>query len=190
MPDEPEAYGLLSLMVLHNSRRRARLDESGELIPLEDQDRSLWDDESIRDGCTLLDRASHSGRRGPYQLLAAIAACHATAPTAGETDWSAVAGLYGHLYRMNPSPVVALNRAVAVAMSDGPAEGLGLVDEVEAEGALSNYYRLPATRADLLRRLGRTEEAEVAYRSAIGMAPSDPERRFMCRRIAELHRQG
>jgi RNA polymerase sigma-70 factor (ECF subfamily) len=155
---------------------------------LEDQDRSLWDDEAIKDGCTLLYRASQLGQSGPYQLLAAIAACHATAPTAGETDWVEVARLYEHLYRMNPTPVVALNRAVAIAMADGPAEGLALVDEVEAGGALSDYYLLPATRADLLRRLGRTTEAEVAYRLAIEMGPSEPERRFMARRIAEIQR--
>lgn len=189
MPNEPEPHGLLSLMVLHNSRRRARLDEAGELVSLEDQDRTLWDKDSINDGCDLLDRASHLGQRGPYQLLAAIAACHATAPSAGDTNWSEVARIYGQLFRGNPNPVVALNRAVAIAMADGPANGLALVEELEAEGAIDNYYLLPATRADLLRRLGRTEEAEVAYRQAIGMAPSDPERRFMLRRIAEIHSQ-
>ena len=189
MPDEPEALGLVSLMMLHNARRHSRVDESGELVPLEDQDRSLWDKEAIEDGCTLLDRAIRLGQNGPYQLLAAIAACHATAPTAGDTDWVEVARLYEQLYRMNPTPVVALNRAVAIAMADGPAEGLALVDEVEAGGALSDYYLLPATRADLLRRLGRTEEAEVAYRHAIEMAPSEPERRFMHSRIAEIRRK-
>jgi RNA polymerase sigma-70 factor (ECF subfamily) len=188
MPDEPEGLGLVSLMMLHNARRRSRVDESGGLVPLEDQDRSLWDDEAIKDGCTLLYKATQLGQSGPYQLLAAIAACHATAPTAGETDWVEVARLYEHLYRMNPTPVVALNRAVAIAMADGPAEGLALVDEVEAGGALSDYYLLPATRADLLRRLGRTKEAEVAYRLAIEMAPSEPERRFMHGRIAEIQR--
>jgi RNA polymerase sigma-70 factor (ECF subfamily) len=189
MPDEPEALGLVSLMTLHHARRRSRVDAFGELVLLEDQDRSLWDNEAIEDGCTLLDRAIRLGQDGPYQLLAAIAACHATAPTAGDTDWVAVAKLYEQLYRMNPSPVVALNRAVAIAMADGPAEGLALVDDVEAGGALSDYYLLPATRADLLRRLGRTEEAEVAYRHAIEMAPSEPERRFLHRRIAEIRRK-
>lgn len=186
MPDEPEVLALVSLMILHNARRRSRVDEFGDLVPLEDQDRSLWDDKAIEDGCSLIDRTTQSGQSGPYQLLAAIAACHTAAPTAGGTDWAEVARLYEHLYRMNPSPVVALNRAVAIAMADGPAEGLALVDEVEAEGALSDYYLLPATRADLLRRLGRTPEAEVAYRQAIEMAPSEPERRFMHRRIAEM----
>ena len=186
MPDEPEALGLVSLMMLHNARRRSRVDASGELVLLEDQDRSLWDNEAIEVGCTLLDSAIRLGENGPYQLLAAIAACHATAPTASDTDWVEIAGLYEQLYRMNPSPVIALNRAVAIAMADGPAEGLALVDEVEAEGSLSDYYLLPATRADLLRRLGRTEEAEVAYRHAIAMTPSEPQRRFMHRRIAEM----
>ncbi len=189
MPNEPEAYGLLSLMVLHNSRCRARLDEAGELIPLEDQDRTLWDEDSIEDGCSLLEKATHLGRSGPFQLLAAIAACHATAASASATDWSEVARLYEQLYWANPSPVIALNRAVAIAMADGLAEGLALVDELDAEGSMPNYYLLPATRADLLRRLGRVEEAEVAYRHAIGMAPSDPERRFMLRRIVELDTQ-
>lgn len=174
MPDEPEGLGLVSIMTLHNARRCSRVGESGDLVPLEDQNRSLWDDEAIEDGCTLLDRATQSGQSGPYQLLAAIAACHATAPTAGDTDWVEVARLYEQLNRMDPSPVVALNRAVAIAMTDGPAEGLALVDDVEAGGALSDYYLLPATRADLLRRLGRTQEAEVAYRHAIEMAPSEP----------------
>lgn len=189
MPNEPEGYGLLSLMVLHNARRRARLDEANELISLEDQDRSLWDSHSILAGCNLLTRATQLGRIGPYQLLAAIAACHATAPSAAATDWSDIARLYEQLYSRNPSPVVALNRAVAIAMADGPNEGLLLVDELEAEGSLSDYYLLPATRADLLRRLGRAEEAAAAYRCAIGMAPSDPERRFMLRRIAEIDAQ-
>ncbi len=186
MPDEPEALGLVSLMMLHNARRRSRVDASGELVLLEDQDRNLWDNEAIEVGCTLLDSAIRLGENGPYQLLAAIAACHATAPTASDTDWVEIAGLYEQLYRMNPSPVIALNLAVAIAMADGPAEGLALVDEVEAEGSLSDYYLLPATRADLLRRLGRTEEAEVAYRHAIAMTPSEPQRRFMHRRIAEM----
>ena len=186
MPDEPEALGLVSLMMLHNARRRSRVDASGELVLLEDQDRSLWDNEAIEVGCTFLDSAIRRGENGPYQLLAAIAACHATAPTASDTDWVEIARLYEQLHRMNPSPVIALNRAVAIAMADGPAEGLALIDEVEAEGSLSDYYLLPATRADLLRRLGRTEEAEVAYRHAIAMAPSDPQRRFMHRRIAEM----
>jgi RNA polymerase sigma-70 factor (ECF subfamily) len=189
MPDEPEALGLLSLMMLHHARRRSRVDASGELVLLEDQDRSLWDGDAIGEGCTLLDRATRLGRNGPYQLLAAIAACHATAPSAGDTDWVEVARLYEQLYRLVPSPVIALNRAVAIAMADGPAEGLALVDAIEAGGALSDYYLLPATRADLLRRLGRTEEAAVAYRHAIEMAPSEPERRFMHRRITEMRRQ-
>jgi RNA polymerase sigma-70 factor (ECF subfamily) len=186
MPDEPEALGLLSLMILHNARRRARLDESGELVSLEDQDRSLWAIRAIGDGCALLERAIELHRSGPYQLLAAIAACHATAPTANDTDWAEIVMLYEQLHRIAPTPVVALNRAVAIAMANGPAEGLALVDELDAGGGLSDYYLLPATRADLLRRLGRTAEAEVAYSLAIEMTPSDPERRFMQKRIADI----
>jgi RNA polymerase sigma-70 factor, ECF subfamily len=186
MPDEPEALGLLSLMILHNARRRARLDRSGELVPLEDQDRSLWDMEAIEDGCAALEKANRLRQRGPYQLLGAIAASHAIAPTADSTDWTEVAILYEELLRMTGSPVVALNRAVAVAMANGPGEGLALVDELELAGDLSDYYLLPATRADLLRRLGRTAEAIVAYRRAIEMEPSEPERRFMQKRIDDI----
>ncbi len=185
MPDEPEALGLVSLMMLHNARRLSRVDEAGELVLLENQNRSLWDKEAIENGCILLDRAIRLGQNGPYQVLAAIAACHATAPTAGDTDWVEIARLYEQLYRMNPTPVVALNRAVAVAMADGPAEGLALVDEIEAGGALIDYYLLPATRADLLRRLGRREEAAASYRRALEMAPTEPVRRFMQGRLSE-----
>ena len=190
MPDEPEALGLLSLMILHNARRQARLDRSGELIPLEAQDRSLWDIKAIEDGCAVLEKAIRLRQSGPYQLLGAIAARHALALTADSTDWTEVAMLYEELHRMTGSPVVALNRAVAVAMAHGPGEGLALVDELELAGDLSDYYLLPATRADLLRRLGRTAEAVVAYRRAIEMEPSEPERRFMQKRIDDIQGGG
>jgi RNA polymerase sigma-70 factor, ECF subfamily len=186
MPDEPEALGLLSLMILHNARRRARLDAAGELVTLEDQDRSLWDKAAIDEGCALIDRAIQLRRSGPYQLLAAIAACHASASSAGDTDWAEIAMLYDQLHRMTPTPVVALNRAVAIAMADGPAAGLALVDELEDSGALSGYYLLFATRADLLRRLGLKTEAELAYRRALAMAPTEAERRYLHRRIAAV----
>jgi RNA polymerase sigma-70 factor (ECF subfamily) len=185
MPDEPEALGLLSLMIVHDARRPARLDCAGDLVTLEEQDRSLWDTAAIDEGCAILDVAIRRRRPGPYQLLAAIAACHATAPTAEDTDWAEIAALYSRLNRMAPSPVVALNRAVAVAMADGPAAGLPLVDQIEQSGALAGYYLLPATRADLLRRLGRTQEANHAYRRALELAPADAERRYLARRITE-----
>jgi RNA polymerase sigma-70 factor (ECF subfamily) len=187
MPDEPEALGLLALMVLHHARSRARTDAAGDLVTLEDQDRSLWDTAAIGEACAVLDAAVRPGRRGPYQLMAAIAACHATAPAAAATDWAQVALLYGRLSRMVPSPVVALNQAVAVAMADGPAAGLRLADQLDRSGALSGYHLLPATRADLLRRLGRREEAEAAYRRALQLAPTDPERRYLARKLAGVH---
>lgn len=186
MPDEPEALGLLSLVILHNARRRARVDEAGELVTLENQDRSLWDQSAIAQGCALLDEAVQKRQGGPYQLLAAIAARHATASTAGETNWVEIVSLYEQLQQMTPSPVVTLNRAVAIAMAHGPASGLALVDDLGDSGALSGYYLLHATRADLLRRLGRRTEAEVAYRRALVSAPTAPERRFLLRRIAEI----
>jgi RNA polymerase sigma-70 factor (ECF subfamily) len=185
MPDEPEALGLLSLMIVHDARRPARLDCAGDLVTLEEQDRGLWDTAAINEGCALLDVAIRRRRAGPYQLLAAIAVCHATAPTAEDTDWAEIAALYGRLNRMAPSPVVALNRAVSVAMADGPAAGLPLVDQIEQSGALAGYYLLPATRADLLRRLGRVREANDAYRRALELAPTDAERRYLARRITE-----
>jgi len=185
MPDEPEALGLLSLMVLHDARRTARTDAAGDLVTLEDQDRTRWDSTAIAEACTVLDAAARLGRPGPYQLMAAIAACHATAPSAAATDWAEIAALYQRLSQMVPSPVVALNRAVAVAMADGPAAGLDLVQQLERSGALSGYYLLPATRADLLRRLGHRDQAAAAYRQAIELAPTDAERRYLLRRRAE-----
>jgi RNA polymerase sigma-70 factor (ECF subfamily) len=186
MPDEPEALGLLSLMLLQDSRRAARLDGAGELVTLEDQDRGLWDREKIEQGCRILDRAVRLRRPGVYQLQAAIAACHAHAPTASETDWHEIVVVYGRLAELAPTPVVLLNRAVAVAMAHGPQAGLALVDELERDRQLSDYYLLPATRADLLRRLQLGEQAAVAYRRALELAPTDAERRFLARRLSEV----
>jgi RNA polymerase sigma-70 factor (ECF subfamily) len=151
MPDEPEALGLLALMLLHDARRTARVDRAGDLVPLEEQDRARWDRDAISEGVDLLDAALRLGRPGTYQVQAAIAACHATAAEASATDWAQIAALYGELARLVPSPVVELNRAVAVAMAEGPAEGLAMVEELEASGNLAGYHLLPATRADLLR---------------------------------------
>ena len=186
MPDEPEATGLLALMLFQSSRRAARTDGEGDLVTLEDQDRSLWDGDAIDEGHALLEPALRRGRVGPYQLQAAIAACHASADHARETDWTTIAQLYGRLATLTGSPVVELNRAVAIAMADGPAAGLVLVDELDASGALETYYLLPATRADLLRRLGRADEAAGAYRDALRLAPSETEQRFLERRLAEV----
>jgi len=188
MPDEPEALGLFSLLVLHDARRAARLAPGGEIVTLEEQDRSLWDHATINEACAVLDRAIRLRQPGPYQLLAAIAACHATAPTAADTNWAEIAVLYQRLDQIAPSPVVSLNRAVAVAMADGPAAGLALVEEIERSGALAEYHLLPATRADLLRRLGRVEQARLAYRRALELAPTDAERRYLERRLAETTR--
>jgi RNA polymerase sigma-70 factor (ECF subfamily) len=185
MPDEPEALGLLSLITLHNARRAGRVDDAGDLVTLENQDRSTWDTNAIDDACVILDAAIRLGRPGPYQVQAAIAACHASAATSADTDWIEIAALYGRLSQMIPSPVVALNRAVAVAMIDGPTAGLALVDELEASGDLSGYHLLAATRADLLRRLGRNEEAVVAYQRALELAPTDAEQRYLTKRISE-----
>jgi RNA polymerase sigma-70 factor (ECF subfamily) len=186
MPDEPEALGLLSLMLLQDSRRAARVDPDGELVTLEDQNRSLWDHAAIAEAGLVLDRAIRLRRPGPYQLQAAIAACHAHAATSAETDWHEIAVLYRRLSEIVPTPVVLLNRAVAVAMADGPAAGLTLVEELDQTGALAGYYLLPATRADLLRRLSRSAEATSAYRRALELTPTDTERRFLRRRLSEL----
>ncbi len=184
MPDEPEALGLLSLMLFHDARRPARLDAAGDIVPLDEQDRSRWDPPTIDEGTTILDRALRLGRPGPYQLQAAIAACHTTARQAGDTDWAEVALLYARLDHLVASPVVTLNRAVAVAFADGPAAGLAIVDELARRGELADYHLLPATRADLLRRLGRDDEAAAAYQQALELAPTDAERRFLQQRLA------
>jgi RNA polymerase sigma-70 factor (ECF subfamily) len=189
MPDEPEVLGLLALMLLQDSRRSARQDDAGELVALEDQDRGRWDHAAIAEGTGLLDAALRRGEPGPYQVQAAIAACHATAPTAAATDWAQIAALYGQLARLTPSAVVQLNRAVAIAMADGPAAGLALVRELEESGELGDYHLLPATRADLLRRLGRHREAATSYRRALALAPTEAERRHLARRLAEAASQ-
>jgi RNA polymerase sigma-70 factor (ECF subfamily) len=186
MPDEPETGGLLALMLLHHARRAGRVDGAGGPVPLEEQDRSSWDRDAVAEGVDLLDAALLHGHPGPYQVQAAIAACHATAPSAAETDWPQIALLYRRLARMVPSPVVELNRAVAVAMAEGPAAGLALVDALEAQGALSGYHLLPATRADLLRRMDRRAEAADAYREALALATAQAERRHLARRLAEM----
>ena len=185
MPDEPEAVGLLALMLLHDARRAGRVDEAGDLVPLEAQDRTRWDIDAIGEGTALLESALRRRQPGPYQLQAAIAACHATAADPAATDWAEIAQLYDRLYALAPTPVVALNRAVAVAMSEGPAAGLALVDALEATGELSRYYLVSATRADLLRRLGRVGEAADAYRVAMAGATTDAERRYLAGRLAD-----
>jgi RNA polymerase sigma-70 factor (ECF subfamily) len=189
MPDEPEALGLLALMLLHDARRAARVDGAGDLVTLEEQDRDRWDRDKIREGEDILDAALRLGKVGPYQLQAVIAACHATAASAADTDWAEIAALYGQLVSLVPSPVVKLNRAVAVGMADGPAAGLALVEEIEAAGELAGYHLLPATRADLLRRLGRQTEAAVAYREALELAATEAERRYLARRLEETERE-
>ena len=185
MPDEPEPGGLLALMLLLEARREHRF-EADTLIPLEDQDRSRWDGALIADGVAVLDGALAVRRPGPYQVQAAIAACHATATDSADTDWPQIAALYSELARMTPSPVVELNRAVAVAMADNIPAGLRLIDELTAAGDLDGYYLLPAARADLLRRDGQTDRAASAYREALSLAPSDAERRYLDRRLREL----
>jgi RNA polymerase sigma-70 factor (ECF subfamily) len=183
MPDEPETLGLLALMLLHDARRATRLDDAGELVTLENQDRSRWDGEQISEGVAVLDGALRRRSPGPYQVQAAIAACHATATDAAGTDWAQIAVLYGQLTRFVPSPVVELNRAVAVGMAHGP-------DALEATGALAGYHLLAATRADLLRRLGRSAEAAAAYRAALELAPTNPEHRYLRHRLAEVTAAG
>ena len=187
MPDEPEALGLLALMLLHDARRAGRVDGAGALVPLEDQDRTKWDHEPASTRASRCSTRRCGAREpGPYQVQAAIAACHATAPRRErDTDWVEIATLYRTLARMVPSPVVELNRAVAVAMADGPDAGLRIVDALEASGALDGYHLLPATRADLLRRLERNAEAAVAYREALELAATDAERRYLTRRLEE-----
>ena len=190
MPGEPEVLGLLALMLLQDSRRGARVDPAGNLVTLEDQDRTRWDRALIAEGCQVLENAARAGAAGPYRLQATIAACHASAARAERTDWQAIARLYGQLARLTPSPVVELNRAVAVGMADGPAAGLALVDALAASGALATYRLLPATRADLLRRLGRNDEAADAYRSAMALAGTGAEQRYLARRLSEVDSNG
>ena len=184
---EPEAIGLLALMLLHDSRRLARTSPSGELILLDDQDRALWNRAQIAEGTTLVERALSSPRHGPYSIQAAIAAVHVDAKSAGETDWTEIVGLYDVLLRGDPSPIVELNRAVAVAMLDGPAAGLALVDGILDRGYLVDYRLAHAARAELCRRLGKTADARAAYEKALALTRQEPERRFIQRRLAELN---
>jgi RNA polymerase sigma-70 factor (ECF subfamily) len=185
MPDEPEAAGLLALMLFQHSRRLARVDRDGELVTLEEQDRSRWDREEIDEASRLLDRALARASAGPYQLQAAIAACHAQSPHPDATDWARIATLYERLLEVMPHPIVRLNQAIAAAMAYGPERGLVVVDELDASGELTDYHLLHATRADLLRRLGRRDEAHAAYTRALGLTSSDAERRFLSRRLEE-----
>jgi RNA polymerase sigma-70 factor (ECF subfamily) len=183
---EPEVMGLLALMLLHESRRAARTSETRELVLLEHQDRSLWNQNHIREGVELIERALAARRFGPYTLQAAIAAVHAEAPSTLETDWAQIVALYDLLLRTDPSPIVALNRAVAVAMRDGPNKGLELVDELLESGELANYHLAHAARADLCRRLGKSSEARASYERALVLTKQEPERRFLEKRLAEL----
>ena len=186
MPDEPEALGLLALMFLQDSRREARVDDSGELVLLEDQDRSLWDQREIETGLGLLERASRLGPPGPYVLQAAIAAEHARASSGEETDWPRIASLYELLARAQPSPVIELNRAVAVAMAEGPERGLELIEDAELAEPLTDYPPFWSARADLLRRAGRNDQATKAYERALELATNPVERRFLERRLSEM----
>jgi RNA polymerase sigma-70 factor (ECF subfamily) len=183
---EPETIGLLALMLLHDSRRAARASPTGDLILLDDQDRSLWNREQIAEGASLAERALSSRRIGPYTLQAAIAAVHAQAANPAATDWAQIVGLYDVLMRTDPSPVVELNRAVAIAMRDGPSAGLTLIDAILARGDLGSYHLAHAARADLCRRLGQTAEARDSYQRALDLTQQEPERRFLERRLAAL----
>jgi RNA polymerase sigma-70 factor (ECF subfamily) len=183
---EPEAEGLLALMLLHESRRAARTSADGQLILLDAQNRSLWDQDRIAEGSRLVSRALASRRFGPYTLQASIAAVHAQAPTAEATDWAQIVGLYDVLVRAAPSPVVELNRAVAVAMRDGPEAGLGLVEAILDRGELADYHLAHSTRADLCRRLGRAADARASYERALSLTRLEPERRFLEGRLREL----
>ena len=183
---EPEALGLLALMLLHESRRQARTSPRGELILMDDQNRLLWNRDQIAEGTALVEQVLSSRRFGSYTLQAAIAAVHAEAPNAAATDWTQIVGLYDVLMRLEPSPVVELNRAVAVALRDGPESGLALIDAILARGDLSDYRLAHAARADLCRRLGRNAEARSAYQRALELTQQEPERRFLEGRLAEL----
>jgi RNA polymerase sigma-70 factor (ECF subfamily) len=183
---EPEAIGLLALMLLHEARRPARSTPDSELVLLEEQDRSLWNRDQITEGIALVERALTSRRFGPYALQAAIAAVHAEAPNAAATDWRQIVGLYDVLVRVEPTPVVELNRAAAIAMRDGPEVGLGLIDAILTRGELTEYHLAHAARADLCRRLGRVEDAVAGYERAASLTSQEPERRFLARRLREL----
>ena len=186
MPDEPEVEGLLALMLLHDSRRDTRIDEFGDLVLMEDQARELWDQEAIEEGLSHVEMAIRRRQVGSYSIQAAIAAIHASAPSFEETDWDEMVGLFDILLETTRSPVVALNRAAAIAMRDGPNAGLALVDQLRSDPRLEGHHLLHSTRADLLRRLGRRDEAVAAYRQAAALDQNESERRFVERRIAEL----
>jgi RNA polymerase sigma-70 factor (ECF subfamily) len=186
MPRHPESLGLLALMLLHDSRREARVNAQGELVSLEEQDRSTWDRARIDEGLKLVERALRLRQAGPYQFQAAIAALHAQAPTAGQTDWRQNAALYQELKRVHPSPIVALNHAVAVAMSEGLEVGLRMIDELGSAGELDSYHLFHAARADILRRLGNSKEAATAYRRALALTANAVERRYLRRRLATV----
>ena len=183
---EPEVIGLCSLMLLQESRRAARTSAAGDLILLEDQDRTLWNHPHIAEGVSLVQQALSSRRFGPYTLQAAIAAVHAEAPTPAQTDWAQIVGLYDVLLRIEPSPVIELNRAVAIAMRDGPAAGLALIDAILARGELTEYHLAYSARGELCRRLGRTADAKAAYERALGLAKQETERRFLQKSLDKL----
>jgi len=189
MPDEPEAKALLALMLFHHSRRASRVNAAGDVVTLEDQDRSRWNLAEIAEAVSLLEAAARRGQRGPYQIQATIARCHATARVPADTNWALIADLYDSLAQLIPSPVIELNRAVAVGMADGPAAGVELVDNLAASGALAGYYLLPATRADLLRRLGQHAAAAASYREALDLAVNAAERRYLAGRLTEAEQQ-
>ena len=188
LPGEPEVTGLLALLLLTDARREARVSASGDLVLLADQDRACWDQEKIAEGESLLERALRQGRPGAYQLHAAIAACHSGAPSAAATDWREIAALYGELIRYEPTPVVEANRAVAVAMAEGPAAGLVILDAVRKDPQLARWPQLHVARAELLRRLGRTDDAAAAYQAALQLEPTVPEQALIGRRLRELTR--
>ena len=185
-PPLSEVHALLALMLLHESRRTARTDAAGRLIPLEEQDRTLWDTSLIAEGCARVEQALHMPGIGPYALQAAISAVHAEAPCADQTDWGQIVGLYDELLRMQPTPVVALNRAVAVAMHVGCEQGIVLVDDLLKHGTMQDYHLAHAARADMCRRLHRWEEARAAYQAALALTQLEPERRFLARRLSEI----
>jgi RNA polymerase sigma-70 factor (ECF subfamily) len=186
MPDEPEAAGLLALMLFQHSREQARTDAAGEVVPLDEQDRSRWSRAEIDEANATLAAAVRRDAVGPYQLQALIASCHANAPDTDATDWAGIAALYERLLELRANPVVELNRAVAVGMANGPEDGLALVDRLAASGALRDYHLLHATRADFLRRLGRNFEAAGAYRQSLERARTDAERRYLTKRLREV----
>ena len=186
MPDEPEVLGLAALLLLQDARRDARTDEDAELVTLDKQDRARWDQAEISEGRTLLERALSHNAVGQYQLQAAIAACHSSAGAAADTDWAMIDRLYRQLGELTNSPVVEVNRAVAIGMADGPEAGLRHLDAVSASGALRSYYLLPATRGELLRRIGQDAQAVAAFREALALAPTDTERRFLTRQIQQI----